>query len=355
MNIVLIGCGRISKNHIKAIEKNNLKLIAICDSDELKLKTFLDEFNLVGKVKVYNNYLDLLKHESPEIISITTESGSHGEIALACIDKGIHLIIEKPITLDIDQADEIVKKAKEKNVKVATCMQNRFNLVVQETRSAIEKDHLGKLSHANINVLWNRNDDYYKQANWRGTWLHDGGALMNQSIHGIDLLCWMLGYEIDEVFGVLQNRFHNYFEAEDIGTAIVKFKNGCIGTIQGTTNVYPENLEETLLIFGENGTVKLGGKAVNKIEYWNVKDMTANEGIHEHIENVYGNGHSAVYADFVDAIKNNRSPYIDAKAGRDALEVVLAIYKSHLEGKPVKLPIKNFSTKDMIGVQKTWK
>jgi len=202
-------------------------------------------------------------------------------------------------------------------------------------------------------VRWNRNKDYYTQAPWRGTWAQDGGALMNQCIHGIDLLRWMMNDEIIEVYGKTQQQFHNYLETEDIGMAVVTFKNGAIATIEGTTNVYPKNLEETLYIFGEKGTAKLGGKSVNTIDVWDFADITEedqkNKGFEEQTQNVYGNGHTSLFADMIDAIKNDRDPYVDGKAGREALELVLAIYKSAAEGRPVKLPIEKCKSIDFKG------
>ena len=175
---------------------------------------------------------------------------------------------------------------------------------------------------------------------------------MNQCIHGIDLLRWMMGDEIEEIYGVTRQRFHHYLEAEDVGLAVVKFKNGAIGTIEGTTNVYPKNLEETLYIFGEKGTVKIGGTSTNNIDVWDFEDETdmdaKNKGLQEQTSNVYGNGHTSLFADMIDAIQRDREPYVDAVAGRNALEVVLAIYKSQKENCSVKLPLESFSAVNML-------
>lgn len=192
------------------------------------------------------------------------------------------------------------------------------------------------------------------QAPWRGTWEKDGGALMNQCIHNIDLLRWMMGDEIEEVFAYTDRLNHPYIEAEDLGLALVKFKNGAYGMIEGTTNVYPTNLEETLYLFGEKGTVKAGGKSVNLIEEWRFADDTEDDEevkakFAENPPNVYGYGHIPLYKDVIESIKNKHRPYIDAEDGRRALELVLAIYKSAKEGKPVKLPLYDFSTTEMHG------
>ena len=173
---------------------------------------------------------------------------------------------------------------------------------------------------------------YYDQAPWRGTWAQDGGCLMNQCIHGIDLLRWMMGDEVEEVYGATRQQFHDYLEAEDVGTAIVKFKNGAVGTIEGTVNVFPRNLEETLYVFGENGTVKIGGTSTNNIDVWEFADATEVDaglaGMEEATSNVYGNGHTSLFADMISAIRDDRKPYVDAVAGRNAVEMILAIYKS---------------------------
>ena len=231
--------------------------------------------------------------------------------------------------MSIEDANKIFDLAHAHGVKVSACHQNRFNVAVQEMRKALEAGRFGRLSHGSVHVRWNRNEEYYTQASWRGKWVSDGGALMNQCIHGIDLLRWMMGDEIEEVYGQTRQQLHNYLEAEDVGMAVVKFKNGAIATIEGTTNVYPQNLEETLYLFGEKGTVKIGGKSTNNIDVWEFSDETGedskNIGLKEITSDVYGNGHSSLYADVIDAIENNREPYVNAVAGRNALELVLAI------------------------------
>ncbi|MEY8283074.1 Gfo/Idh/MocA family oxidoreductase [Lachnospiraceae bacterium 50-23] len=355
MKYALIGCGRIATNHVKAVLNNNLEFVAVCDVIPEHMEDLLAKHDLENdkSIKRYTDYKKMIEENEIELVGIATESGIHAEIALYCIDHGINLIIEKPMAMSMEDATAIIKCSEEKGVKVSACHQNRFNVAVQEMRKALEAGRFGRLSHGSIHVRWNRNEGYYTQAPWRGTWAQDGGALMNQCIHGIDLLRWMMGNEIDEVYGVTRQQFHDYLEAEDIGMAVVKFKNGAVATIEGTTNVYPQNLEETLYLFGENGTVKLGGKSTNNIDVWNFADETEedqiNKGLEEATSNVYGNGHTSLYADVIDAIKNDRAPYVDAYAGRNALELVLAIYKSQKEGKTVKLPLGEFASADMAG------
>lgn len=355
MKYALIGCGRISTNHMKAAVNNKLEIVGVCDIFSDKMMEILQKHGLQNdeSIHCYTDYKELLEIERPALVSIATESGNHAEIALYCIEKGVHVIIEKPMAMSIDDANKIINLAEERNVKVSACHQNRFNIAVQELRKAVESGRFGKISHGSIHVRWNRNQGYYDQAPWRGTWAQDGGALMNQCIHGIDLLRWMMGNEVEEVYGATRQQFHDYLEAEDVGMAVVKFKNGAIGTIEGTTNVYPKNLEETLYIFGQKGTVKIGGTSTNNIDVWDFADETEedvkNKGLEEATSNVYGNGHTSLFADVIEAIENDRKPYVDAIAGRNALEMVLAIYQSQKTGLPVRLPLKEFASTDMFG------
>ena len=355
MRYALIGCGRIAVNHILAAKNNQLEIVAVCDTVPSQMEALLEKQGLQPSpgIRRYTDYRALIDEQKPDLAAIATESGVHAEIALYCIAHGVNVIIEKPMAMSMADADRIIALSEEKHVKVSACHQNRFNLAVQQLRQALEAGRFGRLSHGSVHVRWNRGKPYYDQAPWRGLWASDGGALMNQCIHGIDLLRWMLGDEIDEVYGATRRQLHPYLEAEDVGMAVVKFKNGAIATVEGTTNVFPQNLEETLYLFGENGTVKLGGKSTNTIDVWNFADETEsdqeNRGLEEVTSNVYGNGHTSLYADMLAAIREDRPPYVDARAGRNALELVLAIYKRQREGKPVKLPLEKFASTDMAG------
>ena len=355
MRYALIGCGRIAVNHIKAAINNKIEIVGVCDIQPEKMYQLLAKHGAEhdSSISRYTDYKQMLAEQAPDFVSIATESGKHAEIAIYCINHGVHVIIEKPMAMSISDADEIVRLSQEKNVKVAACHQNRFNIAVQKMRKAVETGRFGKISHGSIHVRWNRDHSYYDQASWRGTWAQDGGALMNQCIHGIDLFRWMMGGEVDTIYAQTRQQFHDYLECEDLGMAVVTFKNGAIGTIEGTTNVYPHNLEETLYLFGEKGTVKLGGKSTNNIDVWDFADETeadqANKGLEEPTSNVYGNGHTSLFADMIAAIQENRLPYVDAEAGRNALEMILGIYQSSATGKPVKLPLKEVCSVDFTG------
>lgn len=372
MKYALIGCGRISPNHITAAQNNNLDIAALCDTDPDAMNSLAEKFtledtrhhaschdmpahtDLVKCTRFYTNYHDMLEREHPDLVAIATESGRHASIAMDCLDAGCNIIIEKPITLSLKDADDIIRKAHDTGFKVCVSHQNRFNLSIRKIREAMISGRFGRLFYGTAHIRWNRGKGYYSAASWRGTWSQDGGALMNQCIHNIDLLRWMMGDEIDTVMGITDRLAHPYIECEDLGIAIVKFRNGAYGIIEGTTDIYPANLEETLYIFGEKGTVKAGGQSVNKIEEWRFSDgledseeVIAN--FSENPPNIYGFGHTSLYADVIDAIMNDREPYVNAEAGRRALELVLAIYKSASEGMPVKLPLTECSTLDFAG------
>lgn len=354
MKYALIGCGRISPNHIAAAKANKLEIVALCDISEENIIDKILKFELGNQIHRYTDYKEMIRQEQPELVAIATESGKHAQIALDCIELGCNIIIEKPIALSLVDADLIIAKAKEKGVKVCACHQNRFNKSIQKIRDAVEKKRFGKMFYGTAHIRWCRNHEYYDRANWRGTWEQDGGALMNQCIHNIDLLRWMMGDDISEVVGMTDRLNHDYIEAEDLGIALIKFSNGAYGILEGTTDIYPKNLEETLYLFGEKGTVKAGGQSVNTIEEWRFSDMLddaeeVKAKYHEAPPNVYGYGHTPLYADVIDAIKNDRPPYVDAEAGRRALELVLAVYKSAATGQIVKLPLPECSTLDFKG------
>ena len=345
MKYALIGCGRISPNHIEAAKNNSLEIAAICDIIPENTAEKAERFSLGSSVKQYTDYKEMLANERPELVAIATESGKHAQIAIDCINAGCNVIIEKPIALSIADADAIIKAGKEKGVVVCANHQNRFNKSIQYIRKALEGGRFGRLSHGAAHVRWNRGKQYYDQAPWRGTWAQDGGCLMNQCIHNIDLLRWMMGDDIDEVMAYTDQLEHPYLEGEDLGMAIIKFSNGSYGLIEGTTNVYPKNLEETLYIFGQTGTAKAAGTSDNIIEEWAFADGADDP---EHVKavyaenppNVYGYGHTPLYADVID---------VDGEAGKRALELVLAIYKSAAEHRPVKLPLGSCSTLDFVG------
>ena len=343
LKFAIIGCGRISYKHVEAISNNNdrCELVAVCDvvkeHAEVRKKVFELKYP-EANVKVYKDYQEMLKEEQIDVVTLATESGYHGEIALRCILAGKHIAIEKPMAMRLDEADAIIEAATNMQVVVTVCHQNRFNPAVQKMRHAREKGGFGKLVNCTARILWNRNEDYYKQAPWRGTWELDGGTLMNQCIHNIDLLRWMVGAEIDTVYAQC-GTFLRPIEAEDFGAIIIRFKDGTIGLVEGSACVYPKNLEETLSLFGEKGTVCLGGMANNKIETWNFEDQILSQEIleEEEVDCVYGTGHTPLFRNLIEAILEKKEPYVTAQDGRNAIEIILSAYESARTGMPIKI------------------
>ena len=335
MKCAIIGCGRIALNHVKAVRANGFELAALCDTAPGKAEGLLERAEWDGPApRIYADHREMLAAEPDlDIAAVATESGEHARIALDCIDASVNAVIEKPVAMSMADADEIVRRAEERGVKVSACHQNRFNVAVKHVRRAVEEGRFGRMSHGSFHVRWNRDRGYYD--------------------HGIDLLRWMMGGEVVSVYAQTRQRFHGYLEAEDVGVAVLTFADGSVATVEGTSNVFPRNLEETLYLFGESGTAKLGGTSTNEIDVWDFADEREGDegmaGLKEPTSNVYGNGHALLYADVADAIESDRAPYVDARAGRDALEVVLAIYKSQRTGLPVELPLGGFASTDMEG------
>ncbi|WP_163195286.1 Gfo/Idh/MocA family protein [Clostridium thermarum] len=358
LRFAIIGCGRISYKHVEALVKNREEavLTAVCDIIEAnalaKQKEYIESMAGEVKVGVYTDYKEMLDREDIDVVTIATESGYHPEIAIYCMNKGKHVIVEKPMALSTKDAAEMIECARKNKVKLCVSHQNRFNKPIQQLRKAVEAGRFGKLISGTARILWNRNMGYYQQAPWRGTWKLDGGTLMNQCIHDIDLLQWMLGGEVDTVYAQCDT-FIRDIEGEDFGAIIIRFKNGAIGIVEGTACVYPKNLKETLDIFGETGTVSIGGLAVNRIEAWRFADdldseaeiLKAQEG---DPDSVYGHGHTPLFKDMIDAIRNNREPLINGEEGSKGMSIILAAYKSRLTGQPVKFPLGDFSTLDML-------
>ncbi|MBO5608327.1 MAG: Gfo/Idh/MocA family oxidoreductase [Treponema sp.] len=359
--VALIGCGRISFKHIEAFVNNKdiMDLVAVCDIklDKAKEKRedYLKEIP-TANVSVYSDYNKMLSEIHPDLITIATPSGLHCKIACDALNSKVNVITEKPMALSTNDAQKMIDTARFNNKKLAVCFQNRFNIPVQRVREAYEKGRFGRILHGMIQVRWNRNEAYYSEASWRGTWEQDGGTLMNQCTHGIDLLQWMMGEDAVRVQAQTR-RFLRPISAEDFGCAIVEFKSGAVGIIEGSADIYPKNLCETLSLFGEKGTVVIGGLAVNKIENWRFSDSEIVGDTEEHVldpnskdpPTVYGFGHSALFRDVLESIKYNREPLVNGEKGKKALDIILAIYESQKTGLPVTLP-NNFSTMDMKGI-----
>ncbi len=341
----LIGCGRIARNHLQAIASlDNAQLVAVCDIEDARLTETKEQYGC----RTYGDYREMLKDRDIDIVNICTPSGIHARMAIDAMNAGKHVLVEKPMAMSLQEANAMIKAAEKNRVQLGVVHQNRFNKAIVKLRRVLEEGRFGKLTHGAITVRWHRDKNYYDQAPWRGTWAQDGGCLMNQSIHNIDLLQWMMG-SVESVFAYTATNARQ-IEGEDAAVAVLKFKNGVFATIEASTTVYPRNLEETLHIFGTTGTAGIGGVAVNKIEVWRFADVDEAAVLADQDKeppNVYGFGHYDIIKDFIDAVDSGRPPAVPGPEGCKALEIILAIYHSAKYRKEVKLPL---SEKFTIGV-----
>lgn len=353
MKYALIGCGMISPNHIKAALANDLEIVALCDLVEDNRNKALELIpeEKRAEVTLYESHLEMLEKEHPDIVAIALGSGLKRKLSVDCMKAGANVIVEKPIALSLNDADFMIETAKECGVKLIVNHQLRFGETVRALKAESETGKFGKLLHGTVQVRRNRNKAYFDAGKWRGTWANDGGTLMNQCIHYTDLLQWVMGSDVDEVFAYTDRMTHPYIEAEDLGLAVLKFKNGAYATIEGTVNIYPKNLSDSMAVFGETGTVSLRGKALDDVEAWNFAEgpQSRDEAIKKfHIENM-GGGHTPLYKYAIDVINGAKDDICPATDSRKALELILAIYKSAAENKVIKLPLEGIATTDFEG------
>ncbi len=347
LNFGIVGCGRIAKRHSELLGYNNVQnasLVAVCDINEEKSKKLGKQFN----IPYYTDMDEMMRKNSLDVVSVLTESGHHAKNVINLAKYGKHLVVEKPMALTLRDADFMIKACDENNCKLFIIKQNRFNVPVLKLREAIESNRFGKLVLGTVRVRWARHQSYYDQDTWRGTWALDGGVLTNQASHHIDMLEWMMG-DVESVFAKTNTSLVN-IEAEDTAVVTLKFKNGALGIIEATTATRPNDLEGSISILGERGSVVISGFAVNKMETWNFeKKLDGDDEVLEKYSvnppNVYGFGHQAYYEHIVDCIKNNKKHLIDGISGRKSLELITAIYHSQETGKEVFLSSKTINSK----------
>ena len=339
-NIALLGCGRISKNHLESIYQlsDELKLVAVCDIIPERAREAAEKYNAVA----YTDYDEMLKRDDIDLISICTPSGMHPEHGIKAAQRGWHVITEKPMAITLEAADALIKACDDNHVQLFVVKQNRLNTTMQLLKRSIDKERFGKIYLVQSNVFWQRPQSYYDQAKWRGTWEFDGGSFMNQASHYIDALYWLIG-PVDYVMAETATMARK-IETEDTGTAILKFRNGIIGTVNVTMLTFPKNYEGSITILGEKGTVKVGGVAVNRIEKWEFEEYDDDDRLvvesNYNPPNVYGLGHIPYYKNVIAALNGKADPDTDGRSGRKSLEIILAIYKSAQTGKKVALPLK---------------
>jgi UDP-N-acetyl-2-amino-2-deoxyglucuronate dehydrogenase len=337
--VALLGCGRISKNHFEAIDKiDGLDLVAVSDADPERAKEAGAKWN----VPPFKSYEQMLAESDADVVTIATPSGLHAEHGVMAAEAGKHVVMEKPMAISLTGADALVHACDKAGVQLFVVKQNRLNPPIQLLKRAVDRNRFGRIYMASCTVHWARPQEYYDQAPWRGTWEFDGGAFMNQASHYVDLIQWLMG-PVESVMAKTATLARR-IETEDSGVAILKFRSGALGTIEVTMLAYPRNLEGSLTILGEKGSVKIGGTAVNKIEHWEFADPDDDDKLVEAANtnppNVYGLGHQGYYRNVLAVLRGEAKPDTDGRAGRKSLELILGIYESAKTGRDVPLPLR---------------
>ena len=338
IRIAVIGCGRIAKNHFDAIERHagDLELVAVCETNPAFRQRRTETWQVPG----YASLPDLLGQEQPDLVALCTPSGLHpGETILAA-RHGAHVMTEKPMAPRWQDGIRMVKACDEAGVRLFVVKQNRRNATLQLLKRAIEEKRFGRIHLVHLNVFWTRPQSYYDQAKWRGTWEFDGGAFMNQASHYVDLLDWLIG-PVDKVQAIVGTT--RDIEVEDTGVLNVRWRNGALGSMAVTMLTYPKNLEGSITILGETGSVRVGGVAVNDIQLW---DFAEPRDYDERVKSanyettsVYGFGHPLYYRNVIEVLRGEAEPETDGREGLKSLEVLIAAYLSARDGRTVSLPL----------------
>jgi UDP-N-acetyl-2-amino-2-deoxyglucuronate dehydrogenase len=341
--LVVVGCGRISERHFDAIAANpELRLAAVCDEVPGRAQAAGERF----AVPFFDDYATMLAEVQADAAVICTPSGLHPRHGIMAAKRGLHVICEKPMATRLEEADELVRACDDAGVHLFVVKQNRLNPGIVLLKRAMDKGRFGRVYMANATVRWNRPQSYYDAAPWRGTWEFDGGAFMNQASHYVDMIQWLVG-PVESVCAktaTLERRI----ESEDSGVAILRFRNGALGAIEVTMLTYRRNMEGSITVLGERGTVKVGGTALNRIETWDFEQYDDDDREAEALRNaadplsVYGSGHRPYYDNVVRVLRGEQKPGTDGREGRKSLELILGIYESQRTAREVSLPLRPF-------------
>jgi predicted dehydrogenase len=344
LHFAIVGCGRIARRHAELLgtgQVSGARLVAVCDVVEERARAFGEKYS----VPYFTDCHRMMRAAGAGIdaLVIATPSGTHARVCLDLAPYRKHIVVEKPMALALHDADAMIEACERAGVRLFVVKQNRYNLPVVKLREAIEAGRFGKLVMGTVRVRWCRTQDYYDQDAWRGTWAEDGGVFANQASHHVDLLQWMMG-EVETVYAQSATRLVN-IEVEDTGVAVLQFKNGALGVIEATTAARPRDLEGSISILGENGTVEIDGFAVNRMKTWMFcdgidSDREVLERYRENPPNVYGFGHRRFLQEVVDCVVHDRPGAVDGRAGRRSLELITAIYESVERGGVVSLPVR---------------
>ena len=342
LNFALIGCGRISKRHSELLGLGQIagaQLSAVADLDLERAKALGEKF----KVPYYQDFREMLKKEKIDVVTILTPSGLHAEHTVAVAEFKKHIVVEKPMALTLEDADKMIAACKKNKIELFIVKQNRFNVPVVRLRKELESGRFGRLTMGTVRVRWCREQNYYDQDDWRGTWQFDGGVFTNQASHHVDLLHWMMG-DVESVFAKSET-FLVKTETEDTGVALIKFKNGALGVIEATTACRPKDLEGSISVLGEGGSDEISGFAVNEMRTWNFKNPTSEDqniikNFSVNPPNVYGYGHQAFLEHVVECLAAGEKSFLNGVEGKKSLELITAIYESIETKKEITFPFK---------------
>ncbi|MHC8440589.1 MAG: Gfo/Idh/MocA family protein [Candidatus Eutrophobiaceae bacterium] len=340
IRIALAGCGRISQCHFESFRehRDELELIAVCDNDPIVLEKHEKKLGVPGYLRLDG----LLDRHAPDLVVLCTPSGLHAAQTMLAASKGCHVVTEKPMATRWSQGVKMVNHCDQAGVRLFIVKQNRFNPTLQLLKRALDDGRFGQLRMIHINVFWTRPQEYYDQAKWRGTWEFDGGALMNQASHYVDLLIWLFG-PVEKIHAMTQTT--RKIEVEDSGVLNIRWRNGCIGSMSVTMLTYPANMEGSVTVLGDNGSARIGGVAVNKIEHWSFADerdydAQVSDSAYEPTS-VYGFGHARYYQNVIDTLRGKAAAETDGREGLRSLELLIAAYLSARDGHVVSLPLEH--------------
>ena len=339
LRFAVVGCGRISARHFDALDAHSerAELVAVCDADQ----DTLDKISAERGIASFSSLDRLLEASDADVIVLCTPSGLHPAQTIEIARNGRHVVTEKPMATRLDDGKRMVASCDEQGVHLFVVKQNRLNPTLQSLKRAFVQRRFGRIYMVNVNVFWTRPQDYYDQAAWRGTWEFDGGALMNQASHYIDLLDWLIG-PIESVHAYTATLERN-IEVEDTGVANIKWRSGALGSVNVTMLTYPKNLEGSITILGEKGTAVVGGVAVNEIKHWEFVDSKPEDqditNANYNTGSVYGVGHPMYYDNVINVLRGDATAETDGREGLRSLETLVAMYISARDGRRVSLPL----------------
>ena len=339
LKLALVGCGRIANNHFGAMEAHadNISIVGVCDTDAEALQKAIARTGAKG----YRNISALLADTDADMIVLTTPSGQHPEQAVQALAAGFHVITEKPMATRLHDGGRMVQAADKAGKRLFVVKQNRLNATLQLLKRAVDEKRFGKIHMVHLNVFWTRPQSYYDQGGgWRGTWEFDGGAFMNQASHYVDLVEWLIG-PVQDVQAMVST--HRDIETEDTGVWNIRWRHGTLGSMAVTMCTYPKNLEGSITILGETGTVRIGGMAVNEIQEWQFADSRDYDeqvkSANYETTSVYGFGHPLYYKNVIDVMRGEAEPITDGREGLKSLELLIAAYLAARDNKTVSLPL----------------